>query len=160
VKFSALLVQKSTEIIMSAGKSISNLLEDALDLIGKGDEPEGNDGAPQISAAKQLLSERSKGKRGIESEDFVAFQANKKPAVANPFMNQISSSSVDDPKYWKTSKSKGSIPVKTMKFAMGSTNQNKSSKNRISKGEKYSDRYSAKRENITKKNNLRKQLKS
>jgi type II secretory pathway pseudopilin PulG len=147
---------------MSTGKSISNLLEDALDLIGKGDEPDSTDGAPQISAAKQLLSERSKGKRGIESDDFVAFQANKKPTVANPFMNQISSSSVDDPKYWKTAstKSKGSIPAKTMKFAMGSTNQNKSSKSRISKGEKYSDRYSAKQDNRTKKNNLRKILKS
>ena len=146
---------------MSTGKTISSLLEDALDLIGK-EETTGNEESATVSASKQLLAERSKGKRGIDSEDFVSFTSNKKATVATPLMAQISDSSVDDPKYWKTapSKSKALHQIKTMKFSHGSTNQNKATKQRTSKGEQYNDKYSAKLENRNKKNNLRKILKA
>ena len=139
-------------------KSISNLLEDALDLIGKEDTLEQS---AEISAARQLLSERSKVKRGIDNEDFISFISNKNPEPVSAFMNQISDSSVDDPKYWKSGKK--TIPIKSsknMKFTAGSTNQNKALKNRKSKGESYSERYAAKRESVSNRGNLKKQLKS
>lgn len=147
----------------STGKSISNLLEDALDLIGKEDSLDAN-GSAQISAAKQLLAERSKVKRGIESSDFVPFNASKPVAPENPFMNQISGSTVDDPKYWKTAgagKKGGPVKAaKSMKFASGSTNQNKAAKKRTAKGEQYNDRYLAKKESVSMLSQKRKVLKS
>lgn len=144
-----------------AGKSISSLLEDALDLIGK----EGSSvevGGPQISAAKQLLSERNKGKRGIENNDFIAFAQKPKPVAENPFLSQISTSSVDDPKYWKSGAKGKVVKSAAARTAVGkhSTNQNKAAKLRQAKGEQYAERYSAKKEMVSKRSNLKKQLKS
>jgi hypothetical protein len=146
----------------AAGKTISNLLEDALDLIGKGESPTENGGA-QVTAAKQLLAERSKVRRGIDSSDFIAFNSTSKPAAPeNPFLNQISGSSVDDPKYWKSGTSKkGPVKAaKSMKFTAGTTGQNKASKKRIAKGEQYNDKYLAKKESVSQKGQLRRVLKS
>lgn len=147
---------------MSAPKSISALLGDALDLIGS----EGTDGADktkEISASKVLLAERSKLKRGIEDEDFVRFESAEKKVKVTPFMDQISSSSVDDPKYWKSATGSAKMDIKKMKFNVGSkgtTSQNKAQKKRQQKGSDYAERYNAKQSGVSKKDNLRRVLKS
>lgn len=146
---------------MSAPKSISALLGDALDLIGS----EGSDGVDktkEISASKILLAERSKLKRGIEDEDFVRFESAEKKVKITPFMDQISSSSVEDPKYWKST-SGAKMDIKKMKFnvgAKGTTGQNKAQKKRQQKGADYTERYAARQTGVSKKDNLRRVLKS
>lgn len=147
---------------MSAPKSISALLDDALDLIGN-EVADQADKSQEISASKMLLGERSKLKRGLDGEDFVKFEAVEKKVKVTPFMEQISSSTVDDPKYWKSSSGTGKMDIKKMKFNVGtkgSTSQNKAQKKRQLKGSDYTERYNAKQTGVTKKDMLRKVLKS
>jgi ABC-type molybdenum transport system ATPase subunit/photorepair protein PhrA len=145
---------------MSAnGKTISNLLEDALDLIGK----EGSDSSKnQVSASQQLLAERSKLKRTINEEDFIAFDSQKKKVKENPFLDQISGSVVDGPKYWNSGSSGSgttSLAIKKIKFQGGRTNQNKATKQRQAKGVDYKDKFSAKLQHKELRSTLKKQLK-
>lgn len=147
---------------MSAPKSISALLDDALDLIGN-EVADQADKSQEISASKMLLGERSKLKRGLDGEDFVKFEAVEKKVKVTPFMEQISSSTVDDPKYWKSSSGTAKMDIKKMKFNVGtkgSTSQNKAQKKRQQKGSDYTERYNAKQTGVTKKDMLRKALKS
>lgn len=147
---------------MSAPKSISALLDDALDLIGN-EVSDQADKSQEISASKMLLGERSKLKRGLDGEDFVKFEAVEKKVKITPFMDQISSSTVDDPKYWKSTSGTAKMDIKKMKFnvgAKGSTSQNKAQKKRQQKGSDYTERYNAKQTGVTKKDQLRKVLKS
>jgi len=147
---------------MSAPKSISALLDDALDLIGN-EVSDQVDKSQEISASKMLLGERSKLKRGLDGEDFVKFEAVEKKVKVTPFMDQISSSTVDDPKYWKSGSGSTKMDIKKMKFnvgAKGSTSQNKAQKKRQQKGSDYTERYTAKQSGVTKKDQLRKALKS
>ena len=145
---------------MSEGKSISSLLEETLGLIGA----EGNAGpssGEKISASKLLINERIRTKRTIESEDFIRFEPNKKKTLETPIISQISNSSVDGPKYWKTNApTVAKREIKKMKFASGRTNQNRANKKMHAKGEAYKDKYSAKQKGVDQKNNLRKFLKS
>lgn len=141
---------------MSEPKTISSLLEDALDLIGT-EVGVSN----EVSASKQLLGERNKLKRSIDNEDFVPFDSSNKKPKESPFMNQISGSQVDDPKYWKsTGKAGGLHDIKKIKFQKGTTNQKKAQRGRQTKGEQYSERYSAKQSGKIKRDLLKKALKS
>lgn len=146
----------NTIIIMSGPKTISNLLEDALDLIGN------EVGASnEVTASKQLLGERSKLKRSIDSEDFIHFDSSNKKVKETPFLNQITGSEVEDPKYWKSGSKAGSLhDIKKIKFQKGSTNQKKAQRGRKAKGEQYTDKYSAKQSNKVKRDALKKILKS
>lgn len=153
---------KGSEHKMSAPKSISALLDDALDLIGN-EVSDQADKSHEISASKILLGERSKLKRGLDGEDFVKFEAVEKKVKVTPFMDQISSSIVDDPKYWKSSTGGAKMDIKKMKFNVGtkgSTSQNKAQKKRQQKGSDYTERYNAKQSGVTKKDQLRRVLKS
>lgn len=141
---------------MTEPKTISSLLADSLDLIG-------NEAgvSNEVSASKQLLGERSKLKRSIDSEDFIHFDSSNKKVKETPFLNQISSSQVDDPKYWKsTNKAGGLHDIKKMKFQKGTTNQKKAQRGRQVKGEQYTEKYSAKQSNKNKREALKKTLKS
>lgn len=150
------------ELTMSAPKSISALLDDALDLIGN-EVADQTDKSQEISASKMLLGERNKLKRGLDGEDFVKFETVEKKVKVTPFMDQISSSTVDDPKYWKSGTGNAKMDIKKMKFNVGgtkgSTSQNKAQKKRQQKGSDYSERYNAKQSGVTKKDLLRKALK-
>lgn len=141
---------------MSEPKTISTLLEDALDLIGNEVRV-----SNEVSASKQLLGERTKLKRSIDREDFIRFESTNKKAKENPFLNQISSSEVDDPKYWKSANKTGGLhEIKKIKFQKGSTNQKKAQRGRQAKGEQYTEKYSAKQSNKSKRDALKKVLKS
>ena len=89
------------------------------------------------------------------------FEPNKKKTLETPIISQISNSSVDGPKYWKTNApTVAKREIKKMKFASGRTNQNRANKKMHAKGEAYKDKYSAKQKGVDQKNNLRKFLKS
>jgi hypothetical protein len=140
--------------IMSAPRSISSILESTLDLIGN-ELDNANSGfqpttSTAVTASKVLLSERSKLRRSIDGEDFVPLDSSRPTAVITPFYEQISSSKVDDPKYWKSGTGKDANKSKSH----DSKAQNKAHKSRSAKGESYKDRFSAKLQNLGRKNKL------
>jgi hypothetical protein len=151
---------------MNSG-SISALLQESLELIDDSsnypnDKSIKSDPKLQVpsmstavSASMQLLHDRKRLKRSIEAEDFVAFDPNKKPnttnisAVGNAYLDQVASSQVDQPKYWKTNKT----PVRR-------SNQNKAKTLLRSKGADYKERYSSKVQSRIHKSLTKKKLKS
>lgn len=149
---------------MNSG-SISALLQESLELIDDcSNYPNDKRSDPKhqvpsmstaVSASMQLLHDRKRLKRSIEAEDFVAFDPNKKPnttntsAVGNTYLDQVASSQVDQPKYWKANKT----PVRR-------TNQNKAKTLLRSKGADYKERYSSKVQSRIHKSLTKKKLKS
>jgi hypothetical protein len=147
--------------------SISALLQESLELIDHcsnypNDKSIRSDPTHQVpsmstavSASMQLLHDRKRLKRSIEAEDFVAFDPNKKPnitntgTVGNAYLDQVASSQVDEPKYWKTNKT----PIRR-------TNQNKAKSLLRSKGADYKERYTSKVQSRIHKSLTKKKLKS
>jgi len=141
--------------------SISSLLKESLELIDScsnqlKDKSSRSDAIQQtaVSASMQLLHDRKKLKRSIEAEDFVAFDPNKKPntstsAVGNAYLDQVASSQVDEPKYWKNNKT----PIRR-------TNQNKAKILLRSKGVDYKERFTSKVQSRIQKSLTRKKLKN
>lgn len=149
--------------------TISSLLEQTLDLIDDNIPTKNVQSNSTISASQQLLNNRKKLQRTINNEDFIHFESTSNQIPVNPYLDQISSSSVDDPKYWKTNNQKkistssvvykSSIP--SMKNQVnGRTNQNKAKALRKVKGQDYKEKFTAKLLNINEKNAKRKQFKS
>ncbi|KAJ1425686.1 hypothetical protein B484DRAFT_432016 [Ochromonadaceae sp. CCMP2298] len=139
-------------LVSAPPQSISSILESTLDLIGN--ELDGADSGLQrrtsnaVTASQVLLSERSKVKRSIDGEDFVALDSSR-PAIT-PFYEQISSSRVDDPKYWKSGTVNEANKNNHNKSKSHYSNkQNKAHKSRSAKGEAYKDRFSAKQDRAT-----------
>jgi hypothetical protein len=150
-----------------SSSSISALLQESLELIDdksnhRNDKSIRSDATHQapsqstaVSASMQLLHDRKKLKRSIEAEDFVAFDPNKKPnttgtsAVVNAYLDQVASSQVDQPKYWKTNK-----------ISARRTNQNKAKALLRSKGADYKERYSSKVQSRIHKSLTKKKIKS
>lgn len=142
---------------MNAKKTISTILAETLDLGNSLDPFSSEQGS--VSASKLLLEERKKLNRPIETSDFIAFTATKKPLEVTPYLEQISACTVDDPKYWKNG-SGASKPSEKTNLNTGRTKQNKLNKIKKSKGENYKDKFTTKLVNKSKKSQLSKHLKS
>lgn len=111
--------------------SISAILEKTLDLIAEPDADGEHELANYKSASRQLLEERRKKQEVLaQNADFVPLTY-VKPREGNPLFDQISSTDVEKPTYWKsTSKDKGDSSLLT-------TNKKK---RLMEKGEQYKEK--------------------
>jgi hypothetical protein len=126
--------------------SISSILADQLDLIGKDDD--GQDGAKQVekkTASSLLLEEKKKNRALLEELDFIPVSAHKERPT-NAIFDQIALTTVDPPTYWKDAgkdsvKSSGKGKPTVIPMAAG----NKKKMDKIRKGEDYADRFNEKK---------------
>lgn len=130
---------------------------DTLDLIGG----EINNGFPgsnaQKTASSLLIEERKKSKRALEMDNTFSFRPAQLPSPTGgkPLLEQISSSSVGQPKYWTSSGSQhNKRGGKAEKAASGSNNKGKI------KGENYNSRYKEKLAAKASKAKMKNKLKS
>lgn len=147
-------------VVMS---SISDILQQTLDLIGS--EPTassttaavpafGASGAPQPAptASSVLLEERRKLKQRMDEINAADFSgvSSDRPQVApmSALMNQVASSSVDAPKYWKSKKN-----------GNGAVSSNKKTLEKRNKGSDYNDRLMNKLQSKESKLKLKNKLK-
>ena len=140
--------------------SISELLEETLDLIGKEETSGIIDKNPPLSvtsafpsvsiksASAALLEERKKLKRKIDDADFIPFNSGKTTPAPIPILEQISNSTVDAPKYWNNNNNNKKSKKEVVHIM---TNDKKKKK---LKGEGYSDRFAEKQHS----KNMRKSL--
>ena len=148
---------------MMNDKSISSILEESLDLI-EADLPhrssandDGNSkshslapGSSDHTASSVLLNHIRSANRSLETEDFISFNPSKQPPKATPLLDQISTFSVDEPKYWNNNGSASANKKGGNSFV---------SKRKVAKrakGEQYGDKLTAKMHNksLKKKNKL------
>jgi hypothetical protein len=140
-------------------ESISSILERTLDLIATECE-ENVQVSTRESAAKTLLNERLKNKRGMGHEDFVPFIPVKQQHSQSLFLDQISTSNLDAPKHWKTKKTSDEH-ARLFEIGSGkSTNQNRKKKSKHTKGEDYKGKFSEKVANRLAKQSKLSKLKS
>lgn len=139
--------------------SISDLLQESLDIIGSELDREDGISSPSntISASAKLLQKKQEEENMLSSLDFIPLKMPEKKVddpFANgraPLMNQISQTSVEPPKYWK---SKNEIN----KNQAYSSTSNKKNKNK-QRGEDYNDKLSGKMAQKLSKQKLRNKLK-
>jgi len=110
----------SATIKMAAQNSISSILANTLDLIGNeavatGDDDPTRTQSTTISASKQLLAEKNRLKRSIDVGDFIPLENNRPEPSFVPMYEQISTSVVDQPKYWKNKNITSSQTIKRHK---------------------------------------------
>lgn len=147
--------------------SISDILQQTLDLIGdessqiQATKPPTSVSTygivppqqPAKTASSVLLEERRKLKQKMEeinSADFSAVSTENRPKFApmSAYLNQVASSNVDTPKYWKTKKGGG-----------GAVSSNKKTLEKRSKGSDYNDRLMNKLQSKESKQKLKNKLK-
>lgn len=131
--------------------SISDILQQTLDLIGSEESTQRQSVPPPLyngaqnslhssseleskTASSVLLEQRKKLKQKmdeINAADFTAVATEGRPKFApmNAYMEQVTSSDVDKPKYWKTKKG-----------GSGAVSSNKKTLEKRSKGSDYQDR--------------------
>ena len=101
---------------MLSSDSISDIMIKSLDLIS--DESNTLVAAPTIeSAASMLLKERRKQKAAQMDENFIPLAA-AKIQMHNPLLEQIATTTVEKPTYWKASsaaKDVKNVPIETKK---------------------------------------------
>eukprot|EP01039_Chlorochromonas_danica_P009495 gene9495-10489_t len=129
---------------------------DTLDLIGG----EINNGYPgnnaQKTASSMLIEERKKSKRALAVDNTFSFRPTQLPSPTGgkPLLEQISSSTVGQPKYWASGGSQHNKRGKAEKAASGSNNKGKI------KGENYNSRYKEKLTAKASKAKMKNKLKS
>jgi hypothetical protein len=127
--------------------SISSILADTLDLIGKEDaHPKGS--VPTSSTTKTasaiLLEEKKKSRAMLEELDFIPVPNNIRPANPdNAMFDQIAATAVEAPTYWKDASKDKQNKGKPAVIAMPAGNRKKQDK--MKKGEDYKDRFNEKK---------------
>lgn len=129
------------------------MLERSLDLIGA-EFTAPAAGGQQKTAAQALLEERRRTKRATEINESFSFVPSKKPSPTGgtPLFEQISTSSVEAPKYWSGGKKRQPKVVKASQSA-------KNSRGKV-KGENYNDRFNEKLASKAAKSKLKSKAKS
>ncbi len=155
--------------------SISSLLEQALDLIGAEDIPKSSLAPPSSSSGKTasslLLEEKKKMKEQIQMVTSINFNVPKfHNGPASTIFDQISTSTVEPPKYWlnnKTNKKSGnnqhdkaySANKSGRKFDVLSSGGGKKAEQLKSRGEDYNDRLNGKLQAKLAKQKMKNKLK-